>query len=217
MAKVTRESGRENHPPVISAPGTRSRNSRSGMDIIHTLPKFGVGCISPYGGIATRRVLTDPGAATGGPVLDSDATATLSWWRAGTILGGPAAQGRNLGRLASDESGWPHLVPRRSAPVSRRPATSGIGQRRRSSTRRCKRTGRRSSRSSMPKPKRRPFLPSSWRRSRRFCGAGSWHMASSWRGVATAGGAAQSRFHVAAADSARAASAGGCPISRRIL
>ena len=150
-------------------------------------------------------------------VLDSDADSdAIAVVRGHHCRRGPAAQGRNLGPLASDESGWPRLVPRRSAPVSRRPATSGIGQRRRSFTRRCKRTGRRSSRSSTPKPKHRPFLPSSWRRSRLFYGAGSWRMGLFWRGVVTVGGAGPSRFRVDAADFARAVSAAGCPTSRRI-
>ena len=213
-----RESGRENPSPVISAPGTRSRISRSGMDILHTPPKFGVDVSHPTAAQPLAGSSDGSRSSYRRARVDLDANSDAIVSGAGTVVGGArAAQGRNLGRLASDESGWPHLVPRRSAPVLRRSATSGIGQRRRSSTRHCKRTGRRSSRSSTPKPKRRPFLPSSWRRSRRFCGAGSWHMVSSWRGVATAGGAAQSRFHVAAADSARAVSAGGCPISRRIL
>ena len=155
--------------------------------------------------LAARSLLNDNCIS---PIGDADSDAIVVA-RGHHCRRGPAVQERNLGRLASDESEWPRLVPRRSGAVSQRPATSGIGQRRRSSARRCKRTGRRSSRSSTLKPKHRPFLPSSWRRSRLFYGAGSWRMGLFWRGAATADGAAQSRFHVVAADSARAVLAAG--------
>ena len=82
------------------------------------------------------------------------------------------ARRRNLGRFPSDKSGWPRLAPRRSAQVSRPAATNGTGQRRPSSIRRCKRTGRRSSGNSMPRPKRRPCLLSSCRRSKAFLRCG---------------------------------------------
>ena len=152
--------------------------------------------------LAARSLLNDNCIS---PIGDADSDAIVVA-RRHRCRRGPAVQGRNLGRLASDGSGWPRLVPRRSKVVcATAPATSGIDPETvLYTTLQAHWKAFLEELDAEAQETCRPLLPSSWRRSRLFYGAGSWRMGLFWRGVATADGAAQSLFHVVAADSARA-------------